>query len=255
MYHRIRSAECPLPRGSAEEARYAVTFDEFCWQMDHLQSVGMIGVALGQWIDGTENGPERDEVVLTFDDGNLSDAVHALPVLKERGFAATFFVGGHRIGVDGGLDETMIRELADSGMEIASHGVSHGFMTDIGEGDVRRELGESKERLTGITGKETRFFAPPGGRYDRVTIAVAKELGYRAVCTSEFGYNRAGADVFALRRIPITQTTSRATFEAIVAKSFGRLWPTYLRWHSIGIARKVLGDRSYRRLRGLVIKD
>ena len=40
----------------------------------------------------------RDDVRITFDDGNASDVEHALPALRERGLNATFFVVAGRLG-------------------------------------------------------------------------------------------------------------------------------------------------------------
>src|SRR6185312_11876791 len=60
----------------------------------------------------------RDDVQLTFDDGNLSDINHALPALRERGLTATFFVVAGRIGTAHFLDEDDIRMLAAEGMTI-----------------------------------------------------------------------------------------------------------------------------------------
>jgi len=47
---------------------------------------------------------ERDDVRLTFDDGNASDVEHALPALRARGLRATFFVVAGRLGTSGFID-------------------------------------------------------------------------------------------------------------------------------------------------------
>lgn len=61
----------------------------------------------------------RDDVAITFDDGNRSDMSAALPELLERGMRAEFFVVGDRIGAPGYLDPGDLRELAAAGMGVA----------------------------------------------------------------------------------------------------------------------------------------
>ena len=67
----------------------------------------------------------REDVAITFDDGNASDLEHALPALRERGLRATFFVVAGRLGTPRFLDERGVRALAAAGMEIGCHGMSH----------------------------------------------------------------------------------------------------------------------------------
>ena len=67
----------------------------------------------------------RRPIEITFDDGNASDVEVALPALRERGLAATFFVCAGRIGEPGYLDADQLRELADAGMSVGSHGWDH----------------------------------------------------------------------------------------------------------------------------------
>ena len=61
-------------------------------------------------------------VVITFDDGNESDALIALPELVKRNLKAFFFVVGGRIGLPHYLDRVALRDLISAGMEIGSHG-------------------------------------------------------------------------------------------------------------------------------------
>ena len=68
---------------------------------------------------------ERNDVRITFDDGNVSDLEHALPALRARGLEATFFIVAGRIGTPGFVDASGVRQLAAAGMEIGSHGMRH----------------------------------------------------------------------------------------------------------------------------------
>src|SRR5688572_20028566 len=67
----------------------------------------------------------RDDVEITFDDGNISDLEIGVPALAERGMRATFFVLGGRIGAPGYLGAEDVRALAAAGMGIGCHGAEH----------------------------------------------------------------------------------------------------------------------------------
>jgi peptidoglycan/xylan/chitin deacetylase (PgdA/CDA1 family) len=257
MYHRIVSADCPVPGNDLEETRYAVSLENFERQMDWLQGRGYQGVSLVRGLELLRRRRTGSEgtVVVTFDDGNLSDHRHALPLLRQRGFAATFFVGGSRVGDAGGLSESMLREMSLAGMDIGSHGMTHRFLSGLNEAEQRAELSESRELLTGITGQPVRCFAPPGGRFNDHSLRLVRELGYEAMCNSKFGYNRAGADLFDLKRLPVVHTTTLAGFEGLVTGALRTVLPAAARTGALGFARRVLSESGYRRLRAMFIKE
>jgi len=252
MYHRVLSQRCPAP--DAEEARYGVDLDAFVRQLDGIASMGYVGVGVQAVLGDLARGevPER-RVVLTFDDGNRSDYEHATPLLEERGFGATFFVTGRRIGRGDGLEEEMIEDMCRRGMEIGAHGQTHRFLSLLDEADHRHEIEAPAVRLAGITGRPVRVFAPPGGRYNRTTLQVLRAMSFDAMCTSRFGYNGAGTDRFALRRMPVTRDTEMRTFTAMVEGAVSKLLPAYLRATALDLARRVLGERNYARLRSTML--
>jgi peptidoglycan/xylan/chitin deacetylase (PgdA/CDA1 family) len=253
MYHRIVSGECPIPGGDPEEARYAVDLDEFRWQIRRIVRGGRRGVSvrmLQESFDRDGRVPPN-WVVLTFDDGNLSDFVHALPILRESGFAATFFVGGDRLGAAGGVEPGMLSQMAAEGMDIGSHGMTHRFLTTLGAEDEEDELRRSKDLLERATGCEVMFYAPPGGRIGRRGVAKLRELSYRAVCTSVFGLNSCEVQKFEYRRMPVTATTTRELYADYVEAAAPRLVPLYVRDRLLRMARRTLGESGYRRLRSL----
>jgi peptidoglycan/xylan/chitin deacetylase (PgdA/CDA1 family) len=234
MYHRIVSADCPVPGDDPEEARYAVALDEFRRQMGVIAAAGRRGVSMGMVLDSLDRNGRvpADWVVLTFDDGNRSDYVHALPLVKDSGFSATFFVGGDRIGADGGVEPAMLAEMATDGMEIGSHGMTHRFLTTLDETEEEDELGRSKELLERVSGVEVRVFAPPGGRIGRRGMAALRKLTYSAVCTSP-----------------------RARFEQFVEAAAPRLLPLYARDRALRLVRRTLGESRYRRIRSIGLES
>jgi peptidoglycan/xylan/chitin deacetylase (PgdA/CDA1 family) len=255
MYHRIRSARTPVP--DPAELPWSVSLEAFQAQVDRLARLGKKGVSMAEAHEVLAGGKRvpPEWVVVTFDDGNDSDYVHALPILAARGFCATFFVCGYRVGKSGGLATSMIREMHDAGMHVGSHAMTHRFMTSLTGSEEESELARSTELLEGIVGASVDHFAPPGGRWSRRTAESLRRLSYRAVSTSEFGFNDAAQLKFAYRRIPVVDTTTPERFDAIVSCARTRVASGYLRAASIGIVRSVMGERAYTRVRGYRIRS
>jgi peptidoglycan/xylan/chitin deacetylase (PgdA/CDA1 family) len=134
-----------------------------------------------------------ERVRITFDDGNVSDLQIALPALLEHGLVAEFFVPTGRLGSRGYLGEAGVRELADSGMEVGSHGVRHVSWRNLSDAALRAELEDSRMRLEDILGHEVAHAACPLGEYDRRVLRALRRAGYRRVYTSDGGSTRSDA--------------------------------------------------------------
>ena len=80
-------------------------------------------------------------VAITFDDGNESDAVIALPELVKRNLKATFFIVGARIGMPHYLDREALTDLVSAGMEIGTHGMNDCDWRTLDETTLHLEIG------------------------------------------------------------------------------------------------------------------
>ena len=86
MYHGLHaSADDP----GRFDPVYSVTPEEFRRQLDWLVENGYRAVRLRD-LETPDNSAKA--VVISFDDGDVSNRTVALPLLKERGLAAEFFV-------------------------------------------------------------------------------------------------------------------------------------------------------------------
>jgi peptidoglycan/xylan/chitin deacetylase (PgdA/CDA1 family) len=256
MYHRVVSDRCPVPNDDVEESRYAVSLADFTWQLDRISRHGRTGVSMARIVECLDGGGDvpADWIGITFDDGNESDYVHALPLLSERGFTATFYVCGNRVDEPGGLTRTMVRELVFAGQHVGAHGMTHRFLTALDAASEEDEIVRSRDLLAELSGAPVDHFAPPGGRYSERTVGALRRHSFRAVCTSEFGFNPCHGQRLFFSRIPVTGSVSRARFDAIVQGKTVSLLPFYARAKVLTWLRRTLGDDGYRRLRSLALK-
>ena len=139
-----------------------------------------------------EGKPRGRTAVLTFDDGFRNWVTVAQPLLERHGVRGTFYVCPGRfreqhpeVSGDEGrlLDAAETKELADSGMELGSHTLTHPDLRSLDDETLAHELRESKDAVEELTGRPCRTLAYPYGLHDeRVTQAVA-EAGYELAFT------------------------------------------------------------------------
>jgi peptidoglycan/xylan/chitin deacetylase (PgdA/CDA1 family) len=116
-------------------------------------------------------------------------------------FAAT-------LGIDPPNDLMMstrqLRELADSGMDIGGHTVSHPILAQCEAEEAKREMRDGKEALERILQRPVNLFAYPNGRpgkdYRPEHALMAQELGFTAAVSTSWGSAHAGSDMYQLPR-------------------------------------------------------
>ena len=135
-----------------------------------------------------ETGAEAPGVAqLTFDDGWLDNYRYALPILRDLGLTATFFVTTEHL--HGGVDDPkkmtrdQLAELVDAGMTIGGHTRSHATLTRLAEDEATNEIAGCKEDLERSLGITVDLFAYPGGAFNASVARIVREAGYAAACS------------------------------------------------------------------------
>jgi peptidoglycan/xylan/chitin deacetylase (PgdA/CDA1 family) len=136
---------------------------------------------------------DRDDVRLSFDDGNASDVEIALPALVERGIAADFFVVAGRLGTPGNLDADGVRALVRAGMRVGTHGMRHRSWRGLDDDARAVELVEARDTIAEAAGSPVDAAALPLGQYDRTVLSALRRLDYRVVYSSDARRARPGA--------------------------------------------------------------
>ena len=248
MYHELELPGRALCQNESGYVRYIISADEFSAQMGQIRDLGMRGVNVSDALKFAEPA-----VCITFDDGCETDLISAAPVLKQFGFGATFYAVSGFIGKPGYLSVAQLRELQRLGFEVGCHSMSHPYLTDLDEAGLQREIADAKTMLEQMLGAPIQHFSCPGGRYDDRVVHVAKQAGFMSVTTSIPRANTAATDPFALARVAIIRETKSSEFSRLCrGKS---LWKAALTMGARDRAKKLLGNRLYDRVRGLLLKD
>ncbi len=128
--------------------------------------------------------PADRRVVLTFDDGYKDNFLFALPVLKDFGIKATFFILPEFAGRMNEWNQKCgyrtphlswheVDALLAEGHEIASHGLLHAPFTQLSLPEVERELRVSKKMIQERIGVPPSSFSFPYGMTNREVSGLA----------------------------------------------------------------------------------
>lgn len=109
------------------------------------------------------------------------------------------------------LTREMICALAQQGIEIGAHTISHPILTSLDNLSARYEINVGKQQLESIIGKSVNLFAYPNGKagvdFDDRHVAMAKETGFDAAFTTAFGVATKEHDMFQIPRCCPWDTT------------------------------------------------
>jgi len=246
MYHEVVEAEERARKVRRTNPAYTLTVGRFREQMAWLADNGYHTLTLYDVLDPSCR-PEKS-VVITFDDGWENNYIHALPILREFGLTATIFVVTGFIGTPGYLSWEQLRKMADSGISIQSHTVSHRPLEEVGEAEVAEELGASKRILEEQLGIRVDFLSMPQGSWNRGILASARAAGYRGVCTSDPGLGHSFGAPAVFSRINIADRDPVSSFSRIVGMDKLFLLPLVGATRLKRLVRAFIGHRGYRRL-------
>jgi peptidoglycan/xylan/chitin deacetylase (PgdA/CDA1 family) len=161
----------------------------------------------------------HENVRLSFDDGNVSDAAIALPALEDRGLSGTFFALAGRLDDAASLSPADLRLLTAAGMRVGTHGWSHISWCAMSDDVAARELVEARAVLAEASRSEVDEAAVPLGRYDRGVIRRLKLCEYTTVYTSDRFRARPGA--WLQSRYSVTADDTRESIRARILRRPG----------------------------------
>ncbi|MBP2641982.1 MAG: polysaccharide deacetylase [Firmicutes bacterium] len=196
LYHRVGKTTDPL----------TVTPGRFERDLRQLKEAGYSTIDLRQFerflADRDTELPAKP-LLITFDDGYRDNYENAFPLLSKYQMEAAFFIIAGMLGEPERVSAADIREMAQHGMTIGSHTVTHRPLGELSVKEMRTEMYQSRRILENALGMPVASIAYPRGSYSNDTIDMADDFGYSSGFTTLNGKCSKGTHPFALRRIPI----------------------------------------------------
>lgn len=202
MYHAIA-------RAADDPNRICVSPRSFEVQMRYLKRRGLRGVSMRELLGAAGTDRANGLVGLTFDDAYENFLYAAVPIMEKYGFSATVFAVGGMLGEDNSWDEQPrmsllgaegLREVAERGMEVGSHGMSHIRLSGLPKPHLTEEIAESRRVLSDILDEEVTGFCYPYGSVDVAATRTARQAGYSYACAC---WMRVADNLYDLPRPPI----------------------------------------------------
>jgi peptidoglycan/xylan/chitin deacetylase (PgdA/CDA1 family) len=170
-YHAIQP-----PVAGAQFPQLFVPQADFQRQMQWLKDEGFEAVTLDQvetaWYEEGELPPKP--IVVSFDDGYLSQYVAAFPELEHLGWKGVI-----NLVVQGSdLPDDDVKKMLDAGWELASHTTTHADLTTVDSSRLEQEVAGSREVLRRRFGVSVKNFCYPAGSYDDAVIEAVRAAGY-----------------------------------------------------------------------------
>jgi peptidoglycan/xylan/chitin deacetylase (PgdA/CDA1 family) len=249
MYHELELPGRNLCQSEPGYVRYILPLETFRGQMTWLKEAGWQGLNVGEAL----RHPGKPGVCITFDDGCETDLIAAAPVLRELGLNATFYLTTGFLGTPGYLKTDQVQELDAQGFEIGCHSMTHPYLSDLPEAELKREIMDAKLRLEQIVRHPIEHFSCPGGRYDQRTLEMARNAGFKSVSNSEFRANSSSTNPYQLGRVAMLRDTTLGHFTE-TCRGHG-LWKKRLQHQTRLGVQRVFGNTIYDRLRAVVLRE
>jgi len=199
MYHHIRSGE-----GHRKVAKdLSCEPSVFKNHLNYLQNNGYTTTTFLDILNGVE---AKNPVILTFDDGTISQWI-AFEELKSRKMKGVFFVVCSYIGNRGYLNLGQLKEIASSGMEIGSHSIGHPNLNGVSQSRLESEILWSKVILEKFVHTRVVSFCYPYGKYDHRVLDTLNGSEYFFARTTDEGIKDIGIKDFKIKILYIHNST------------------------------------------------
>lgn len=214
---------------SDEEASYYLSPERFQKMMRWFITAGYQTATLAQWLN---DDLAKRHVLLTFDAGYDDLYRHLLPLAIAHHLSPVIFLVADRIGAGNDWDQpsglrarnllswAQIREMQSHGFQFGSHTLTHPYLPDLPDEQLRREVSDSKQRLEEALGAEVSAFAYPYGGVDRRVRSAVAEAGYKVAFTRLPGPNWWN-DPLCQRRAEVNEHTSLLDFAFQLRTGYG----------------------------------
>ncbi len=254
IYHDILTDDAAAERTAVENRPYRISRETFEEHLRLLSERGFESVTSAHVLGAIrrEGRLPRRSVLITFDDGHVSNYTAALPALRAHGFRALFFVTTDWVGTPGMLTWAQVAEMAELGMEIGSHTATHPIPTLLRREELADELSRSRSALEARLGRSIVSVSSPTGFHDRRMRRLAAEAGYRALyvgATTPFGRAPESQDPYWVNRIDVKAGIALDAFRRLLDDRGSVALRLRSKEYVLGLAKTLMGARFYNGVR------
>jgi peptidoglycan/xylan/chitin deacetylase (PgdA/CDA1 family) len=166
-------------------------------------------------------------VILSADDGHRSIYEQVYPLLRRYEMTLTLGVIGSYVGGSGSgygppgsyMDRARIQEMIDScDIEIASHSMSHAWLTRLDSADAWAEIHGSKVYLESLFGRPVVTFVYPYGDMNARVRSMVRRAGYRLGRAVRPGTPNFWTDPYRIPEVELRQETRLADVKRRIAR-------------------------------------
>lgn len=240
MFHSIGD----IDEADWADAHYSYSTEQY---LDFLNKVGSVTSLKDSIADKS-----RAKVILTFDDGHISNYEAAKILFKGNYGTADFFINPEKVGSPYYMSWEQLAELVEWGMSIQSHGLDHSYLSDCSDQELQRQLEESKKILEAKLDIKVTILAPPGGRFDGRAIQYAKKLGYNVIANSIPGH-MANVSAFTQPRMAVLKHYTVVQLLNLQAKFKWITVKQIIKYKLLRLPKIILGNKRYELLRERIL--
>jgi peptidoglycan/xylan/chitin deacetylase (PgdA/CDA1 family) len=237
-------------------AQFTVRPKDFLAHLDVIADSGRTAITVTRLVDGLAGRvalPERP-VVITIDDGFADLPATTAPALADRNLPATAYLTTGALGPDGEgsllptapmMTLRQALDVADCGLEIGAHTVSHPQLDTLPTRAVRRELAEPKAILEDLLGRPVPAFAYPHGYSSPRVRRLVAEAGYTSATAVRNALSSRTDERYRIARLMLRSTDTVDRLAGWLAGQGAPVAP-------YPDSALTLGWRAYRRTRRLL---
>ena len=208
MYHSISDMGGPW-------AELCVSESDFQAQLDYLVEAGYHTITLQELYQHWETNKvlPTKPIVITFDDGYRDSYTAAYPLMAAVNYRGVIFPYVTKLQSNKGIIVEELKELVAAGWEVGSHTYSHPDLTTLSDSECERELTESRQVLSDLTGFEVTSLCYPAGRFNDAVVNTAALAGYDMAVTTKSGMASYEQYSLLLKRIRVNRSDSLSAFD------------------------------------------
>lgn len=181
LYHNI------APSYPAESEQLHITPECFREHMTALKTSGFTPISFQEYYDYRVSGASLPDkpIIISFDDGYITNYEYAYPILKELNMKATFFAVTKSSFYPTAFpiphyDWAMANEMQSSGLiDIESHSYTHPKHTDLTLEKIEQEARLSYYDIQTFLHKEPLVYSYPNGAFSEQTKQIVRKAGYK----------------------------------------------------------------------------